>query len=123
MSTQPTHAYFGTPLDEWMDCYPYELERDAVGLWQVIPSLRKDFGLTGNALESATRTVLIALLDRGAHPIIGSIQHPGTWERITRYGETPAEIVDAVIAEWHASGRDPDVGDVWFGLPDFYLEA
>jgi hypothetical protein len=120
MSSKPTHSYFGTPLDEWVACYPNELETDLVGLWEIVADLRKGFGLQGDILENATREILTALLNRGAEPITGSLDKPGTWEKVTRYGDHSKDIVDAVIAEWRASGRDPDVEDVWFGLPGSY---
>ena len=122
MSAQPQHVFFGTSLDEWMTGYTHELEDDIVGLWQIVPTLRKGFGLTGDALESATRKVMISLLDRGAHPITGSTDKPDAWKRVTRYGQNPMDIADSVIAEWRASGHDPDFGDVWFGLPGTYFE-
>ena len=31
--------------------------------------------------------------------------------------ERAAAIIDAVVAEWQAMARDPDVGDVWFARP------
>jgi hypothetical protein len=120
MSSQPVHSFFGTPLDEWIECTPNELEFDAIGLWQIIPDLRKSFGLSGDALEHATREVLTKILDRGAHPIVGSFDKPGTWERVTKYGENSIDIVNAIVAEWCTIDRNPDVEDVWFGLPRFY---
>lgn len=120
MSSQPTHSYFGTPLDEWMANYPFELDIDFVGFGGIVASLRKDFGLQGDILENAVRKVLTDIFNRGAYVIIGSLEKPGTVERVTRYGDDTKTIVDALIGEWHASGRDPDYEDVWFALPGSY---
>ena len=118
MNSEPTHSYFGTPLSEWISLIPNELEDDAVGLWQIIPTLRKAFGLEGAELERAIREALAKLLARGARPIFG-VKGRG-WELATQYGDAPDAIIDAIIAEWHRMGRDPDFGDVWFALPSFY---
>jgi hypothetical protein len=117
MSSEPIHSYFGTPLSEWLTTVPNELDIDAVGLWQIIPTLRNAFGLKDAALERATREALAGLLARGACPVVGSAAQDGSWEEATRYGDNPAAIIDAVIEEWHRMGRDPDVGDVWFAQP------
>lgn len=120
MSSEPVHSFFGTPLSEWIALVPNELEVDAVGLWQIIPPLRKSFGLHGDALERAVRDVLNGLLARGARPVIGSSAQDGSWEKAIRYGSDPATITNSVIAEWRMMKRDPDVGDLWFALPRFY---
>ena len=69
MNSEPTHSYFGTPLSEWISLIPNELEDDAVGLWQIIPTLRKAFGLEGAELERAIREALAKLLARGTKRI------------------------------------------------------
>ncbi len=123
MNTEPVHRYFGTPLSNWIAAIPNGLEIDAVGLWQVIPALRLSFGLDGKPLERAVRQALAGLLARGARPVVGSSARHGSWKRTNRYGDDPDAIIDAVMAEWHAMGRDPDVGDLWFALPRFLLET
>jgi len=45
-----------------------------------------------------------------------------TVEEWIEYGDTAGEISEAIITEWRDSGREPDVGDVWFALPHI-LEA
>lgn len=32
MTSPPIHKSFGTPLDEWVASFPYELETDLAGL-------------------------------------------------------------------------------------------
>jgi len=44
------------------------------------------------------------------------------WTEVTRYGDTTPDIIDAVIAEWRALGRDPDVEDVWFARPEIFKD-
>jgi hypothetical protein len=70
-------------------------------------------------LERAIRQALAGVLARGARPVVGCSED-GSWRETTRYGDSPNDIINAVIAEWHRMGRDPDVGDVWFALPELY---
>jgi hypothetical protein len=120
MRSEPTHRYFGTPLSEWIAAVPNELDVDAVGLWQIIPTLRKEFGLSDSALDLAAREALAGLLGRGAQPVVGVSAQNGRWERSDKYGNDAGSVIDAVISEWHAMGRDPGVGDVWFALPQLF---
>lgn len=114
--------YFGQTVAEWLECMPNELPVDAVGLWQIIPQGRRGFGLDGDDLVEFTRRAIMALLERGARPVRSLDRSPG-WQRDHSYGETPDEIVDAVIVEWLAPGvGDPKVGDVWFATPDRYVD-
>ncbi len=115
MNLEPIHNVYGTPLSEWIQLIPNELEDDAVGLWQIIPVLRLSFGLSGTELEHKAREVIHMLLARGARPIIGANPH----KPVTRYDDDPADVVNGIVADWHRVGRDPSLGDVWFALPDF----
>jgi hypothetical protein len=45
MNSEPKDRFSGRPLSQWLAEIPNELEIDAVGLWQIIPRLRRDFGL------------------------------------------------------------------------------
>jgi hypothetical protein len=123
MSVEPIDKHFGTPLSEWISAIPGELDTDAVGLWQIIPALRNDFGLGDVALERAIREVLSGLLARGAQPVVGASAHDGSWKRSNRYGNSVISIINGVVDEWHQMGRDPDVGDVWFALPQFFTQS
>jgi hypothetical protein len=123
MSVGPIDKHFGTPLSEWISAIPRELDTDAVGLWQIIPALRNDFGLRDVALERAIREVLYGLLARGAQPVVGASAHDGSWKRSNRYGNSATSIINGVVDEWHQMGRDPDVGDVWFALPRFFTQS
>ena len=117
MTDEPVDRDFGTPLSEWIEVTPKELDIDAVGLWQIIPVLRLSFGLTGNTLDDAIRRTLQGLLARGARPVRGSLTRRNAWEEVSYDGRN--DIVEAVIDEWKEMGRDPDVEDVWFMLPGF----
>jgi hypothetical protein len=119
MTSEPVDRYSGSPLSEWIATLPNEFEFDAVSLWEIIPGLRDSFGLEGGALEHAIRQALAEVLARGARPVVGCSED-GSWRETTRYGDSPNDIINAVIAEWHRMGRDPDVGDVWFALPALY---
>jgi hypothetical protein len=113
------HKIYGTPIEEWIASVPNELPIDAVGLWQIVPAGREGFELSGQELIDFVRLNLLALLEKGALPVTGAVDSVHFWTLVP-YGETPNEIADAVIAEWIASGREPDVGGVWFALPHVY---
>ncbi|WP_315925313.1 hypothetical protein [Mesorhizobium sp. SP-1A] len=99
---------------------PNELAIDAVGLWQIIPYGRHDFGFNGQDLEAFTAEALSNLLARGAVPITGQ---DGKWVIEHRYGTANQEIITNVIDKWLAPGApDPDVESVWFGLPSVVLD-
>lgn len=119
MSVEPKDKFFGTPMSEWIAKVPNELEIDAVGLWQIIPAGRVSFGLDGEALITFTRRCLLALLSRGAKPVVGAVgDEEHDWKIIEGYCGTNEEVADAIISEWLASGKDPDVGGIWFALPE-----
>jgi hypothetical protein len=108
----------GWTVAEWLKAVPNELSRDAVGLWQIIPLGRHDFGLTGSDLIEFTRRALLALLHRGARPVRGA-SNPERWIPVSEYGDDPEQIADAVIAEWLSSGAgDPDMTGLWFATPE-----
>ena len=121
MNRSTPNKFCGTPLGEWLESKPNELDIDAVPL-DFISSLRSEFGLGGDDLEQAVRELLERLMARGAKPIQGHSDDGGYWTRVTRFGDEPSQIVEGVIREWHASGRDPEIGDVWFASPEF-IEA
>lgn len=116
---EPLHRFFGYTIDESIERVPNELEIDAVGLWQIIPSGKYNFGLSGDVLEDFTRRHIIELIRRGAFPVRGSAEEGRYWEPQLQYGETPQEIAENVLKEWEASGgEDPDVSGLWFCLPE-----
>jgi len=74
-------------------------------------------------LADFVRQNLLALFAKGAKPVIGrkGVDH---WILKDDYGTTPAQMADAVIEEWRASGaKDPKPYDsLWFALPKMYEE-
>jgi hypothetical protein len=117
MDRDRVHRFHGTSAADWIARVPNELEVDAVGLWQIIPAGRHGFGFSGADLEQFTREALSELLARGALPVTGQ---DGVWVIEHRYGAKADEIIDNVVKKWLSEGmRDPDVGDVWFGLAAF----
>ncbi|AGK58099.1 integron gene cassette protein [Hyphomicrobium denitrificans 1NES1] len=66
MSNEPKHRRTGETLSEVISQYPGELDLDAVGIWQIVPGGRANFGLSGNALTDYVRRAILALLDAGA---------------------------------------------------------
>ena len=97
---------------------PNELEVDAVGLWQIVPCFKRDFGLQGAELERYVRQCISLLLERGAVPVWGNDNKDG-WQIWTGLSSHPGPTLEKVIEYWHALGRDPDLGDIWFALPEF----
>lgn len=107
MTNELRDKYYGRTLDEYLSTLPGELPIDAVGLWQVVPSGRDGFGLSGSELDAFVRRGVLALLAAGAVPV----RHvPGSdyeWDIQKQYGVAPEEIADAVVAEWRAMPDDP----------------
>lgn len=115
--SEPVHRFFGYSIDESVNRIPNELDYDAVGLWQIIPVGRDDFGLSGLELEEFSKRHIIALLRRGAIPVCASVTTGKFWEPQLHYGSSPEEVADNILQEWKAAGVDPDVGGLWFALP------
>ena len=119
MDRMTPHRFFGTTLGEWIELSSGELTIDAISISSVITGLR-GFDIHGNELNEAVRECLTRIMARGARPIQGHNDDGDCfWTRVTRFGDDPAAIVEGVIAEWHAAGIDPEIGDIWFALPDF----
>jgi hypothetical protein len=119
MTNEPVDKYSGITMSEWINRVPNELEMDAVGLWQIIPTGRDSFQLTGKALDEFAKRSIIALIDRGAVPVLPSSTGQGHWKQQDQYGSSSTEIADKILNEWRQSGRDPDHDGLWFSLqPD-----
>jgi len=116
MIGEPVDKYFGVPLSEWIERIPNELEVDAVGLWQIVPVGRDNFGLTGDSLRDFVRRGIVALLKKGAVPVRPDQKQGALWNSHTCYGDAPDEIADNIIIEWENSGIDPDEDGLWFAL-------
>lgn len=116
MITEPLDKYFGIPLSQWIERTPNELDVDAVGLWQIVPEGRDSFGLEGKALRDFVKRSVMALVERGAVPVLPSPDKNEDWVRQDQYGVSPSAVASGVITEWQASGVDPTVDGLWFAL-------
>ncbi len=119
MTQEPRDKFYGYTIDEWISKVPGELAVDAVGLWQIVSFGRAGFGLSGPALVEYVRRSLFALMANGARPVVGALDGEHIWT-IADYGGAAEDVCNSIIAEWIASGRDPNEGDVWFALPSVY---
>jgi hypothetical protein len=114
--------YFGQTEQEVITGWVEELARDATSLWHIITAGREGFELDGPELIDFVRRSLMALFAAGAKPVMGKIDPDYLWGRVTKYGDDPRQMTDAVIDEWQKSGRDPDAGGIWFATPNVYGE-
>lgn len=120
MSDEPRHKRTGETLSEVIAQYPMELDRDAVGMFQIVPGGRHGFGLAGDQLASYVERAIRALLDAGAVPVRGSTDGEHLWVAQRQYGSKPEDIVLSVLAEWKLMDDDPLVlasQGVWFARP------
>lgn len=117
MDMKKRHKFFGTTAEEWLKLMTNELESDAIGLWQIVPVGKYDFELDLSDLEEFTRSSLNMLMLKGAVPVKGK---DGLWVLEGKYGKNSEEIINNIISTWiNTASPDPDVGDVWFTLPQF----
>jgi len=110
-------------IENYIEGIPPELEIDAVGLHQIIPTLKEVFDLTDEENLYYIRMALNELYDYGARPVIGAgslKDSPYDWILQPQYGSTKEQIADNVIKEWQESGKNPDHGGLWFYIPDEY---
>jgi hypothetical protein len=121
MTNAITHRRYGNTLAEWIRQIPAELPADAVGLWQIIPEAREDFGLEGEDLTRCVKQALLALVAAGAKPVRSGKSTGHHWIEQTHYGSDAEEVVGNIIAEWRGWGMgDPTVGGLWFALPELF---
>jgi hypothetical protein len=107
---------------EWIEAVPRELPVDALGMWQIVPDGRYEFGLSGDDLTEFVRRCVSEVLAHGAKPVVGGGGTEFDWIYQPHYGETNTEILDAVMKEWLAAGSpDCDPGGLWFALPSPYV--
>ncbi|MEJ2632818.1 MAG: hypothetical protein P8015_16685 [Acidihalobacter sp.] len=112
MFSLPKHREFGTPITEWVEMIPNELEADAVGLWQLVPCFSADFGLSGRELEKYLHLAIEALIKRGAVPV----EAPDTGLVRQDLLSNGVPDVEKVMQYLASLGREPTVNDVWFEL-------
>jgi hypothetical protein len=114
------HKYFDCTVADWLPMNVAELEFDGVSLSKIIANGRDGFGLAGEDLETVVGMCIGVLIDGGAQPVIGGGNTDYFWLLQPQYGTASDEIAHNVIAEWRASGRDPDLGGLWFATPEHY---
>jgi hypothetical protein len=119
MKKELRDKFYGSTIEERLAQVPGELAIDAVGLWQIVSFGRQGFNLSGPELVDYVRRHILALLAKGAKPVVGARDNIHYWVLVD-YGRTPDDIADAIVREWLSSGREPDPGDVWFALPHIY---
>jgi len=119
--SQKRDRYFGQTVEECIAEWVEELARDATSLWHIVTAGRDGFGFEGAELIAFVRAGLLALFAAGAKPVRGS-SGDYLWDRVTKYGDDPQQMTDAIIDEWQKSGRDPDAGGIWFATPNVYGE-
>lgn len=115
--SHPRHRIHGYSIEESIEGIVSELEYDAVGMWQIVPKGRDGFGLEGDELMRFVRRHIEALLKQGALPVRG-VTGENIWIVQKDYGDTIEDVAESIIQEWLESGQDPDVGGLWFALPD-----
>lgn len=103
-------------FENWQDRLLDMLRSDAVHLCQIVGAARDEFALEGRDVVEFTRRAVAAVLDAGGMPVKTAAD--ASWVADTKYGRTKANMVDNIVDEWLALGRDPDLGDLWFALPD-----
>ena len=121
MNSEPLHRNTGETLSEVISQYPNELPRDAVGIWQIVPGGRVDFGLSGTSLADYVRRAVLALLDAGAVPVRHISGSGYEWVHQKQYGSSREEIANAIVKEWEPvpnTSQDMIEHCPWFALPD-----
>ncbi len=122
MNSQLRDKFYGWTIEERIAGVVFELEQDAVGLWQIVSFGRQGFDLSGDALRNYVRRHVLALLENGAKPVtaVANAVHGRGWLPL-EYGRAPDRIADAIVTEWLAGGEDSDFR-VWFALPGMCLK-
>jgi hypothetical protein len=112
--------YSDQTVGDWLENMPNELDVDAIGLWQIIPTGTREFGLAGLQLEEFIERAVLAILDRGAVPVKGNSNPEIGWRRFNDYGISKREITDNLVRFWlYNANREPDVEDLWFIMPHY----
>lgn len=117
MSEQP---FANMPPMDWLARYAEQRGFDTISIWDIAADLRRTFRIQGSELECVIHDVVTELLKSGAYPIAPSVNLQGYWEKTDRFGSSLNEIVSGVIADWRAAENNPDIDDIWFGLPEVY---
>jgi hypothetical protein len=112
------HRRYGTTVSVWAQRNVPELENDAVALLSIIFDGKDGFRLGGAQLDLFISMCIGTLMENGALLVIGGGDSPYDWIHQPQYGTKADDVIKNVIAEWKASGVDPDLGGLWFARPD-----
>jgi hypothetical protein len=113
-----THRRYGTTVSVWVQRNVPELENDAVSLSSIIFDGKDGFNLAGSELDLFIGMCIGTLMENEALPVIGGGNSRYDWIHQPQYGSSAGAVTTNVIAEWKASGVDPDLGGLWFARPD-----
>jgi hypothetical protein len=90
---------------------------EMIPFWAIVARAQRVLQLSETTdLVSFVRYAIEGLVDAGAKPAVFAGTGQGLMRAVTRYGHSPQEVADAVIAEWAASGyaTPESPGDLWF---------
>ena len=121
MIEEPRDRYDGATISEYIADLCSEVQCDGVGLFLLIRTGRRGYGYEGEALLAFLRRVLTAMMEAGAHPVLGGNGTEYSWLVQKQYGERPAEIAENVVRAWVAQGMPNDAwlsGWLWFTVED-----
>jgi hypothetical protein len=113
-----TERFTGTPILDWIEDIHYAIMDDHVSLWGLLSDANA-FGLDANERVEFVRRCLRSIFDAGAVPVVFTGKVTPIFERTDRFGTTRDEIVEAVIADWLASGGS----DLEWGAYPFTYQA
>lgn len=108
---------------DYLERFADELSDDAIGFWQIAKAA-DDFDLHGIDRSDFASRAILALLSRGAVPVMGVSDRKGGghWRAAPEFGSTPDEIVATILRDspYIEAKREKVhiVTWVWFMLPD-----
>jgi hypothetical protein len=95
----------------------HELRQDAIGLWQIAPKGRVEFGLDGDELAEFVRRHLVAMFRHGAWPVRTKVEAGRKiWAVDTSYGTEPEEMAQGIVATCLGRAAEADVEGLWFNI-------
>ncbi len=121
MTEEPRDSFFGATISEYIAGKCFEAQCDGVAFAGILDQGRRGYGYEGEALLAFLRRVLTAMMEAGAHPVLGGNGTEYSWLVQKQYGERPAEIAENVVRAWVAQGMPDDAwlsGWLWFTVED-----
>ena len=97
MNHNRTNKFTGATIDEEILGLVADLDVDDVGVFQIIPVAKEDFGLSGDALASFVRKAVAALMDHGALPVREAPGELGKWVHDPSFGRTSEEVATRIL--------------------------